>query len=125
MHTLDWLSLIVIVFCLLDQTRWQPWVYQYGFLLAALALFSWDSDDIKGREQALNVARLIVATTYIFSGFQKLSISSTMTFPGSLSLSPTFSPPPAAIYTRWESAPPSSKSVSALACSPGNIGGFR
>lgn len=65
---------IVIVFCLLDQTRWQPWVFQYGFLLAALALFSWDSDDIGGRERTLNVARLIVATTYIFSGLQKLNL---------------------------------------------------
>jgi predicted DCC family thiol-disulfide oxidoreductase YuxK/uncharacterized membrane protein YphA (DoxX/SURF4 family) len=70
-----WFLGIIIVFCLLDRTRWQPWVYQYGFLLAALALFSWDSDDIKGREQTLNVARLIVATTYIFSGFQKLNLN--------------------------------------------------
>jgi predicted DCC family thiol-disulfide oxidoreductase YuxK/uncharacterized membrane protein YphA (DoxX/SURF4 family) len=66
---------VVIVFCLLDQTRWQPWVFQYGFLLAALALFSWDSDDVDGRERALNVARLIVATTYIFSGLQKLNLN--------------------------------------------------
>jgi uncharacterized membrane protein YphA (DoxX/SURF4 family) len=66
---------IVVVFCLLDQTRWQPWIYQYGFLLAALALFSWDSDDVGGRAQALNIARLIVATTYIFSGLQKLNLN--------------------------------------------------
>ena len=66
---------IVVVFCLLDQTRWQPWVYQYGFLLAALALFSWDSDDIDGQKRTLNVARLIVATTYIFSGLQKLNLN--------------------------------------------------
>jgi predicted DCC family thiol-disulfide oxidoreductase YuxK/uncharacterized membrane protein YphA (DoxX/SURF4 family) len=66
---------VVIVFCLLDQTRWQPWVFQYGFLLAALALFSWDSDDVEGRERALNIARLIVATTYIFSGLQKLNLN--------------------------------------------------
>jgi predicted DCC family thiol-disulfide oxidoreductase YuxK len=66
---------VVIVFCLLDQTRWQPWIYQFGFLLAALALFSWDSDDAEGREQALNIARLIVATTYIFSGLQKLNLN--------------------------------------------------
>jgi predicted DCC family thiol-disulfide oxidoreductase YuxK/uncharacterized membrane protein YphA (DoxX/SURF4 family) len=66
---------IITVFCLLDQTRWQPWIYQYGFLLAALALFSWDSDDVEGRERALNIARLIVATTYIFSGLQKLNLN--------------------------------------------------
>jgi uncharacterized membrane protein YphA (DoxX/SURF4 family) len=66
---------IVVVFCLLDQTRLQPWTYQFGFLLAALALFSWDIDDVEGREQALNIARLIVATTYIFSGLQKLNLN--------------------------------------------------
>jgi predicted DCC family thiol-disulfide oxidoreductase YuxK/uncharacterized membrane protein YphA (DoxX/SURF4 family) len=70
-----WFLGIVVVFCLLDQTRWQPWVYQYGFLLAALAQFSWNSDDVEGRERALNVARLIVATTYIFSGLQKLNLN--------------------------------------------------
>ena len=66
---------VVIVFCLLDQTRWQPWVYQYSFLLAVLALFSWDSDDIDGRKRALNIARLIVATTYVLSGLQKLNLN--------------------------------------------------
>lgn len=66
---------VVIVFCLLDQTRWQPWSYQFGFLLAALALFSWDSDDIDGQKRILNIARLIVATTYVFSGLQKLNLN--------------------------------------------------
>jgi hypothetical protein len=66
---------IIIVFCLLDQTRWQPWVYQYAFLLAALAFFSWDSDDIAGRKRTVNVARLIVASTYVFSGLQKLNLN--------------------------------------------------
>jgi predicted DCC family thiol-disulfide oxidoreductase YuxK len=27
------------IFCLLDQTRWQPWVFLYGFMLATMALF--------------------------------------------------------------------------------------
>src|SRR5262244_4075476 len=66
---------IMALFCLLDQTRWQPWVYQYGFLLATLALFSWNSDDSAGRKRTLNVARLIVATTYVFSGLQKLNLN--------------------------------------------------
>jgi hypothetical protein len=42
---------IVAVYCVLDQTRWQPWVYQYSFLLAALALFSWDGDDTNGQRR--------------------------------------------------------------------------
>jgi predicted DCC family thiol-disulfide oxidoreductase YuxK len=64
---------IFVVFCLLDQNRWQPWVFLYGFLLAGLALFSWRSDDRVGRQAALNIARLIVAFTYVFSGLQKIN----------------------------------------------------
>ena len=66
---------VMVVFCVLDQTRWQPWVYQFGFLLATLGLFSWDSDDIAGRKRTLNIARLIVASTYVFSGLQKLNLN--------------------------------------------------
>jgi len=66
---------IIIIFCLLDQTRWQPWVFLYGFLLATLAQFSWDSDDVAGRNRALNIARLIMAGTYLFSGLQKINLN--------------------------------------------------
>jgi predicted DCC family thiol-disulfide oxidoreductase YuxK len=65
---------IVIIFCLLDQTRWQPWGFLYGFLLGTLALFSWDSEDVAGRNRALNIARLIIAATYLFSGLQKINL---------------------------------------------------
>ena len=63
---------IVAVFCLADQTRWQPWVFQYSFLLAALALYSRNGADA-GERRTLNVARLIVAATYVFSGLQKMN----------------------------------------------------
>jgi predicted DCC family thiol-disulfide oxidoreductase YuxK len=66
---------IMIIFCLLDQTRWQPWVFLYGFMLATLALFSWDSESVAGRSRALNVARLIMASTYLFSGLQKANLN--------------------------------------------------
>jgi hypothetical protein len=66
---------IIVVFCLLDQTRWQPWVFQYSFLLATLALFSWRGDDDGGLRRTLNIARLVVASTYIFSGLQKLNLN--------------------------------------------------
>jgi predicted DCC family thiol-disulfide oxidoreductase YuxK len=66
---------VIAAFCLLDQTRWQPWVYQYSFLLGVLAFFSWDSEDVRGRQRALNIARLIVAMTYIFSGLQKANLN--------------------------------------------------
>ena len=64
---------IIVIFCLFDQTRWQPWVFLYGFLLGSLAPFSWDSEDLPGRNRALNIARLIMAGTYLFSGLQKIN----------------------------------------------------
>jgi hypothetical protein len=67
------LLVIIVVFCLLDQTRWQPWVFQYSVLLATLALFSWNGDDIFGRKRTLNIARLVIASTYLLSGLQKLN----------------------------------------------------
>jgi hypothetical protein len=66
---------IIAAFCLMDQTRWQPWVFQYSILLAAVALYSWDSADLIGQTRTLNLARLIVAGTYIFSGLQKLNLN--------------------------------------------------
>jgi uncharacterized membrane protein YphA (DoxX/SURF4 family) len=64
---------MLAVFGVLDQTRWQPWVYIYGALLVTFAVFSWDSRDDAGRHRALNIARLIIAATYFFSGMQKFN----------------------------------------------------
>jgi predicted DCC family thiol-disulfide oxidoreductase YuxK len=64
---------IVVVFCALDQTRWQPWVFLYSFLLTTLACFSWDSEDAAGQKRTANIARLVMAGTYVFSGLQKLN----------------------------------------------------
>jgi hypothetical protein len=66
---------ITAIFCLLDQTRWQPWVFLYAFLLATLALFSWRSDDVAGRDRVLDIARLIIVGTYFFSGLQKANLN--------------------------------------------------
>jgi hypothetical protein len=60
---------------LFDQSRWQPWFYQFLFMLAALALYPWGTQDLKKRETVLNVCRLIVASTYFWSGLQKLNAS--------------------------------------------------
>ena len=57
-----------------DQTRWQPWVYQYLFLLAALALYPWKRErDVPAEQRALNACRVIIAFTYLYSGLQKLN----------------------------------------------------
>ena len=66
---------VIAAFCLTDQTRWQPWVFQYSFLLAAMGLYSWDRAEADGEKRTLNIARLIVASTYIYSGLQKLNLN--------------------------------------------------
>ncbi len=65
---------VIMIFCLADQTRWQPWVFQYGVLLAVAALGP-GTDEAAGQERALNTARLIIAFTYIFSGLQKINLN--------------------------------------------------
>jgi hypothetical protein len=55
---------VIAAFCLADQSRWQPWVFQYSCLLAVIALNAGNGAD--GEMRALNTARLIVVFTYIF-----------------------------------------------------------
>jgi hypothetical protein len=66
---------IVAVFCLADQTRWQPWVFQYGFLLGIVALYPQAGSGEQDRARALDIARLVVALTYVFSGLQKINLN--------------------------------------------------
>ena len=66
-----------------DQTRWQPWFYQYCFMLAAIGLYAWKKPDarndpkqqsaVRNHEAALNACRVIVVFTYFWSGLQKLN----------------------------------------------------
>ena len=62
---------VVAVFCGADQTRWQPWVFQYSVMLAVMALHSRNGVDAERR--TLNVIRLIIAFTYVYSGLQKIN----------------------------------------------------
>lgn len=63
----------IAIYSLWDQTRWQPWVYQYWLMLIALACYSWKPDDVLGRRDALNICRLIMGCTYFYSGLQKMN----------------------------------------------------
>ncbi len=47
-----------------DQSRWQPWFYQYLVMLIAVGL----------RKQALDVCRLVMVCTYFWSGLQKANL---------------------------------------------------
>ncbi len=61
-----------VLLALWDQNRWQPWFYQYLFMLAALA---WPSRRPAAGEDepGLNACRFFVAATYVWSGVQKLN----------------------------------------------------
>jgi len=60
-------ALLALV-ALQDQSRWQPWFYQYVVMLLAIALAG------AGRQAAArNTCCLIVAATYIWSGLAKLN----------------------------------------------------
>ena len=58
-----------------DQSRWQPWFYQYTFMLAALGCYPLKDSDPKEQNAALTVCRFIVASTYFWSGLQKLNVN--------------------------------------------------
>ena len=56
---------LAIGYALFDQSRWQPWFYQYVFMLMAIGFSREDS--------AVQTCRLIVAGIYFWSGIQKLN----------------------------------------------------
>ena len=59
--------LLLAALCAQDQSRLQPWCYQYAVMLGG-ACFS-----LPGRDNWLNTCRLIVAAIYFWSGAQKLN----------------------------------------------------
>jgi hypothetical protein len=67
-----WVSVaLVSLLVFLDQSRLQPWAYQYAVTLAALGAFSWRPEDVGGRDATLSVCRFMVASMYFWSGMQK------------------------------------------------------
>jgi uncharacterized membrane protein YphA (DoxX/SURF4 family) len=66
-------SALLAFFIFFDVTRCQPWVYLYAFMFVGMACFSWRAYDVRGRDAALNICRLIVGSTYFYSGLQKIN----------------------------------------------------
>src|SRR5882672_5137364 len=56
-----------------DQMRWQPWFYQYLFMLAALGFYAWKKPETKKSRATLNLCALIIVSIYFWSGVQKLN----------------------------------------------------
>jgi hypothetical protein len=73
---------LMAVYCLGDQTRWQPWVYEYLALLGVLACCPRDPNETTRREACLHACRIIVAATYFWSGVAKVNVTfATEVFP--------------------------------------------
>ena len=64
---------LAFVWALFDQSRWQPWFYQYLFMLSALGLWFSNRTDSLKRAAAVNACRLIIVSIYFWSGIQKLN----------------------------------------------------
>lgn len=67
------IAVLLIPLVLLDQSRLQPWVYQYWLLLVVFALVSRDRPDGAKDRRAVALAQLIIAALYFWSGLQKLN----------------------------------------------------
>lgn len=77
-------AMLAIALALWDQTRWQPWFYQYLFLLLCMCFLPGHGtgNHTRRREGVLNACRIVVAGTYIWSGIQKFNFSfATSIFP--------------------------------------------
>jgi len=61
------------ILSIFDQSRWQPWFYQYLFMFTALGFYSWSSNDVQKQNTILHTCRFIVASIYFWSGLQKIN----------------------------------------------------
>ena len=64
---------LAILLGLWDQNRWQPWFYQYLLMLAAMAYGTRGRSEGVHQRLVLNICRLIIVSTYFWSGLQKLN----------------------------------------------------
>jgi predicted DCC family thiol-disulfide oxidoreductase YuxK len=62
-----------VVLALGDQTRWQPWFYQYTIMLSVLTAWSWRPNDLKASLEPLAALRVVMIGLYAWSGIQKLN----------------------------------------------------
>jgi hypothetical protein len=65
--------ILFAILMLLDWNRWQPWAYQYFWMLLAMAAIRWDRPDPLKERNVLNALRLVISGIYLYSGLQKLN----------------------------------------------------
>lgn len=68
------LILLLVLFVIEDIVRLQPWLYIFGLMLLTIAFLN---SKEKG-EEILFIFRLVFATTYFWSGFQKINYAFTV-----------------------------------------------
>lgn len=61
---------LAVPLALWDQTRWQPWFYQYVFMMFLIAAAP---SGAEGEEAALRACGLLAASLYFWAGVQKLN----------------------------------------------------
>ncbi len=66
------LSLAAIL-VLFDQSRLQPWFYQYCIMFGALVVFKWKPNVVTKRNAVMATCMLIISGIYIYSGLQKFN----------------------------------------------------
>jgi len=65
---------LVIALGLFDQSRWQPWVYQYTVMMMVIAAGTRDESDSRREKLTVDVCRVIIASIYFWSGLQKINV---------------------------------------------------
>jgi uncharacterized membrane protein YphA (DoxX/SURF4 family) len=65
--------LLAGILSLFDQSRWQPWFYQYLFMMIALCFYPWRGEDRKKEDAILTICRVIIVSVYFWSGIQKIN----------------------------------------------------
>ncbi|MGI8494459.1 MAG: hypothetical protein ACR2L1_03985, partial [Pyrinomonadaceae bacterium] len=70
--------LAIVIFSLLllaffDQTRMQPWAYEYLIIFAVFYWHDWENPDNSAIERTIGLGQIVVAGLYVWSGIQKMN----------------------------------------------------
>ncbi len=60
---------------LLDQSRLQPWFYQYICMMIVVSFHGWRNPEGKRLDSIMQTCRFIIASIYFWSGMQKLNLT--------------------------------------------------
>lgn len=72
--------LAVVIFSLLllaffDQTRMQPWAYQYLLIFVVYYFHDWENNDERAADRTIVLAQIVIAGLYVWSGIQKMNFN--------------------------------------------------